>query len=87
MRKIQPNPLIGGETENAYVSSAIQERTNRGTVFQNIVPLFSVLAQKKKQTIQISLTENENYGKLYIRKERKERSICVLHVWRGEMIW
>lgn len=51
MRKIQPNPLIGGETENAYVSSAIQERTNRGTVFQNIVPLFSVLAQKKKQTI------------------------------------
>ena len=20
-------------------------------------------------------------------KERKERSICVLHVWRGEMIW
>ena len=59
MRKIQPNPLIGGETENAYVSSAIQERTNRGTVFQNIVPLFSVLAQKKKQTIQISLTENE----------------------------
>lgn len=57
--KIQPNPLIGGETENAYVSSAIQERTNRGTVFQNIVPLFSVLAQKKKQTIQISLTENE----------------------------
>ena len=59
MRKIQPNPLIGGETENAYVSSAIQERTNRGTVFQNIVPLFSVLAQKKKQTIKISLTENE----------------------------
>ena len=49
MRKIQPNPLIGGETENAYVSSAIQERTNRGTVFQNIVPLFSVLAQKKVQ--------------------------------------
>lgn len=28
-----------------------------------------------------------NYGKLYIRKERKERSIFVLHVWRGEMIW
>mgnify|MGYP006900519770 FL=1 len=47
MRKIQPNPLIGGETENAYVSSAIQERTNRGTVFQNIVPLFSVLTQGK----------------------------------------
>ena len=22
-----------------------------------------------------------NYGKLYIRKERKERTICVLHVW------
>ena len=45
------------------------------------------LAQKKKQTIQISLTENEKYGKLYIRKERKERAFCVLHVWRGEMIW
>ena len=47
MLKIQPKTLIGREKENSNFSSAIQERTNRGTVFQNIVPLFSVLTQGK----------------------------------------
>ena len=83
MRKIQPNPLIGGETENAYVSSAIQERTNRGTVFQNIVPLFSVLAQKKKQSIHISLTENEKvWYTVHTQREEREKHLCLARMER-----